>query len=185
MNKFFILFFSIILTTAASATLKKDVILNLKSIENINFNFEQNINGKIENGNCTIEYPKKIFCEYNKNNKKVLISNGRSLVIKTLDSYYLYPLKKTTLNLILDKKFLVDKIKEVEERIVDNKFINYKFFENGNEVNIFFDKATFNLIGWQTKDIYQNLSITYLSYIRKNIQIKKDLFKLPKKNNLN
>ena len=92
MNKFFIIIFSIILTTDASATLKKDVILNLKSIKNINFNFEQNINGKIENGNCTIEYPKKIFCKYNQNNKKVLISNGRSLVIKTLDSYYLYPL---------------------------------------------------------------------------------------------
>ena len=85
----------------------------------------------------------------------------------------------------MDKKFLLDKIKKVEERIIDNKFINYKFFENGNEVNLFFDKATFNLIGWQTKDIYQNLSITYLSYIRKNIQIKKNLFKLPKKNNLN
>ncbi len=159
--------------------------MNLKSIKNINFNFEQNINGKIEDGNCTIEYPKKIFCKYNLDDKKILISNGRSLVIKTIDSYYLYPLEKTPLELILDKEFLLNKINEIEERVIDNKFVNFKFFENDNEINLFFDKATFNLIGWQTKDIYQNLSITYLSYIKKNIQIKKNLFKLPKKNNLN
>lgn len=185
MKKFFILFFSMILTTEVSANFKKNIILNLKSIENLNFNFEQNINGEIEDGNCTIEYPKKIFCKYNQDDKKVLISNGRSLVIKTLDNYYLYPLEKTSLNLILDKEFLLDKIKKIEERIINNKFINFKFFENENEVNLFFDKNTFNLIGWQTKDIYQNLSITYLSYIKKNITIKKNLFRLPKKDNLN
>ena len=174
-----------ILTTEVSASFKKNIILNLKSIENLNFNFEQNINGEIEDGNCTIEYPKKIFCKYNQDDKKVLISNGRSLVIKTLDNYYLYPLEKTSLNLILDKQFLLDKIKKIEERIINNKFINFKFFENENEVNLFFDKDTFNLIGWQTKDIYQNLNITYLSYIKKNITIKKNLFRLPKKDNLN
>ena len=62
---------------------------------------------KLENGNCTIEYPKKIFCKYNLKNKKVLVSNGRSLVIKTNNSYYIYPLEKTPLNLILDKNFLI------------------------------------------------------------------------------
>ena len=36
-----------------------------------------------------------------------------------------------------------------------------------NEINVFFDNKTFNLIGWQTKDIYQNLNITYLSSIKK------------------
>jgi len=185
MKKYFLIFFLLFANNEIIALEKKKIIQNLENIKNLSFNFEQNINDEKEKGKCILEYPKKIFCKYNQNNKKVLISNGRSLVIKTLDSYYLYPLKKTTLNLILDKKFLLDKIKKVEERIIDNKFINYKFFENGNEVNLFFDKATFNLIGWQTKDIYQNLSITYLSYIKKNIQIKKNLFRLPKKNNLN
>ena len=64
-----------------------------------NIKFEQNINGKIENGNCTIEYPKKIFCEYARSNNKILVSNGKSLVIKTRTSYYRYPLEKTALNL--------------------------------------------------------------------------------------
>mgnify|MGYP001248266532 CR=1 FL=1 len=34
---------------------------------------------------------------------KILVSNGKSLVIKTKVSYYRYPLSKTPLYLILDK----------------------------------------------------------------------------------
>ena len=47
---------------------------------------------------------------------------------------------------------------------------------------LIFDKNTYNLIGWQTLDIYQNLSITYINSITKNKKLKKDLFKLPVKN---
>ena len=35
----------------------------------------------------------KIYCEYDLKIKK-LISNGKSLVIKTKSSYYIYPLEK-------------------------------------------------------------------------------------------
>ena len=42
-----------------------------------------------------------------------------------------------------------------------------------------FDKNTYNLIGWQTLDIYQNLSITFLSSIVKNQKIDENLFNLP------
>ena len=51
-----------------------------------------------------------------------------------------------------------------------------------NEINIFFDNKTFDLIGWQTKDIYQNLSITLLSSIQINQKISNNLFKLPLQN---
>ena len=86
-----------------------------------------------------------------------MISNGKSLVIKTLSSYYIYPLKKTPLNTILDKDFLLKKIKNLKERDIDKKFVNFSFLENENQINLFFDKTTFNLIGWQTIDIYQNI----------------------------
>ena len=46
----------------------------------------------------------------------------------------------------------------------------------------FFDKKTYDLIGWQTRDIYQNLSVTYISSLIKNKKIKKNLFKLPNRN---
>ena len=59
------------------ASVKNNIIQNLENIENITFNFEQNINGKTEDGNCVIEYPKKIFCKYNLRNQKILVSNGK------------------------------------------------------------------------------------------------------------
>ena len=179
-----LLFFLIItfIIFEAKASQKKSIIENLENTNNLFFNFEQNINGEIQNGLCTIEYPKKIFCDYNLSNEKVLVSNGNSLVIKTKSSYYLYPIETTPLNLILNKDFLIQKIKDLNERIIDNKYINFIFKENENEISLFFDKKSFNLIGWQTIDIYQNLSITYLSNINKNQKLNNDLFKLPKAN---
>ena len=136
----------------------------------------------IENGICIIQYPQKIFCKYDLDNQKVLVSNGKSLVIKTLTSFYLYPLDKTPLNYILDKDFLINKIPNLEERIINDKFVNYKFLENENEINVFFDKNNFNLVGWQTLDIYQNLTITHLNSIIKNQKIEEKLFQLPNRN---
>tara|TARA_Y100000287_G_C14199745_1_gene344702 strand:- start:554 stop:1102 length:549 start_codon:yes stop_codon:yes gene_type:complete len=182
MKKFFISLFIIFFSVEASASVENNIIQNLQKTENLSFNFEQNINGKIENGKCTIEFPGKIFCNYNSDNNKVLVSNGRSLVIKTSNSYYIYPIDKTALNFILNKEFLLDKIKILDERVINEKFINYNFSENDNEINIFFDNKTYNLIGWQTLDIYQNLSITYINSIIKNKKLKKNLFKLPTKN---
>ena len=180
MFKYFVFFF-IIFYSNALATNKDKIIKNLQSTENLSFKFEQNINGKIENGNCIIEYPKKIYCKYLKNNK-ILVSNGKSLVIKTISSFYRYPLKKTPLNLILDKKILINKIYNLKEETLETTFINFKILENDHEINIFFDNETFNLIGWQTKDIYQNINVTYLSSIQLNQKIKKNLFKLPTQN---
>ena len=182
MEKIFFILIYVLLINNASASIKNNIINKFENVKNISFNFEQNINGKIENGYCTIEYPKKIYCKYNQSNKKILVSDGKSLVIKTLSSYYLYPLDKTPLNLILDKNFLLKKIENLKERAVGNDFVNYKFLDNDNEINLFFDKKTFNLIGWQTTDAYQNISITYLSSIIRNQKLKKKLFILPKQN---
>ena len=177
LSLFLIFFFS-----EASASLKDKIIQKLDNTNNLTFNFEQNVNGKVENGNCSIEYPKKIFCEYNLDNKKILVSNGKSLVIKTSTSFYIYPIDRTPLNFILDKKFLKKKINSSEERLVNDKFVNFAFNQNDNLINIFFDTNTYNLIGWQTLDIYQNLSITYLFSIQKNQDLDQSLFKIPKQN---
>ena len=180
MFKHFIIYIFLILISNANATNKDKIIENLQNTKNFNFNFEQNINGKIEIGNCTIEYPKKIYCNYEKNNK-ILVSNGKSLVIKTITSFYRYPLNKTPLNLILDKNFLIKKIQNLKEKLSET-YINFEIVENDSEINIFFDNKTFNLVGWQTKDIYQNINVTYLSSIKINQQVDKNLFKLPTQN---
>ena len=179
MIKYLLLFFFVICITNTNANNKEKIIKNLKNTNTVDFKFEQNINGKTENGDCTIQYPKKMFCKYSKSNNKILVSNGKSLVIKTTTSYYRYPLEKTPLNLILDKNFLLNKISHLKERIVDDSLINYTIFEENNELNIFFDSKTFDLIGWQNKDIYQNFNITFLSIIKKNRILPKNLFKLP------
>ena len=47
--------------------------------------------------NCTIEYPKKIFCEYARSNNKILVSDGRSSSnVKTRSSFYQISSKKNT-----------------------------------------------------------------------------------------
>ena len=108
--------------------------------------------------------------------------DGKSLIIKTTASYYKYSLDKTPLNYLLDKEFLIKKINESNARIVQKKFINFKFTEDENEINVFFDIKNFSLLGWQTLDIYQNLSITYLSSLSINKNLKRRLFKLPDRN---
>ena len=175
-----IIFFSFFIVNA-NADNKDKIITKLKDTSNLSFKFEQNINGEIENGHCIIEYPKKMYCSYEKNNK-VLVSNGKSLVIKTESSFYRYPIEKTPLNLILDKDFLIKKIYNLKEKILGESYINFLIIEDNNEINVFFDNETFNLIGWETKDIYQNINVTYLSSIKVNQQIKKNLFKLPAQN---
>ena len=181
MFKYILILIFFILISNSKAEIKEKIIENLQNIENLEFKFEQNINGKIENGICTIKYPKKIYCKYSKNNK-ILVSNGKSLVIKTETSFYRYSLKKTPLNLILDKNFLIKKINFLKENIIDKNLINYTIVENDNEIDVFFDIKTFNLVGWKTRDIYQNTNITYLYSIETNKEITKNLFKIPSQN---
>ena len=181
MFKYFFILLYLISFSYSYADNKNKIIKNLQNTENLIFKFEQNINGKIENGNCTIQYPKKIYCKYIKNNK-ILVSNGKSLVIKTQTSFYRYPLNKTPLNLILDKKFLIKNVDNLKEKTLDKTHISFEIEDNDNEINIFFDSKTFNLIGWQTKDVYQNLNVTYLRSVEVNKQVDKNLFKLPIQN---
>ena len=178
MFKYILILIFFVLISNSNAEIKEKIIKNLQNIKNLEFKFEQNINGKIENGICVIKYPKKIYCKYSKNNK-ILVSNGKSLVIKTETSFYRYSLKKTPLNLILDKNFLIKKIHILEENLIDDNLINFTIVENDNIIDVFFDIKTLNLVGWKTRDIYQNTNITYLSSIETNKEITKNLFRIP------
>ena len=71
-----------LLQTISNASNKNNILQRLEQINNISFSFIQTINGKDEKGNCVIQYPKKIFCKYEERIKKILVSNGSSLVIK-------------------------------------------------------------------------------------------------------
>ena len=170
--------------TILFASTKENIILNFKKIQNISFKFKQTIGEKTEEGNCIIQYPKKIYCIYNNFKKKIIVSNGKTLVIKNQNNnqYYRYSLKRTPLNLILNKDLLIEKMLDLNGKLIDDKYYIFSIKKNDNKINIFFDKKSYDLMGWQTEDIYQNLVITYIYNIEKNKKIDDKLFKLPKLN---
>ncbi len=184
-NKLFILIItSFFFSNIAIATVKDKIINKLKTVNNFKFEFHQNINEKIEEGKCIVEYPKKIFCLYFNKNKKILVSDGKNLVIqnKITNQFYIYPIEKTPLNLILDKNFLIKKLTKSTSKLKDEKFYIFEILDGENSVYLFFDQKNFNLVGWQSLDIYQNMVVTRLQNIETNTEIKKNQFKLPKQN---
>ena len=175
----YIYFFFFLQNTGYTSN-KDNIVKKLKTINNLSFNFIQTVGGKDEKGQCIIKYPKKIFCEYEKRNKKIMVSNGRTLVIKSNKQYYRYPIKSTPLEFILDKEYLIDKIISSELNDVEDKYMFVQIIENNNNINIFFSKKNFELIGWQIEDIYQNLAVTYIFDTSINKNINEKIFKLPK-----
>ena len=181
MIRFFLVIFLIIFSHQVLASDSKNIINHLQKTNNLTFNFMQSVGEKREQGKCVIKYPKKILCKYDNFNKKTIVSNGKSLVIKN-NNYYIYPLENTALSLLLDKEYLISKLNKLKPKELDKKYLNYKILENNNEINIFFDKQTYDLIGWQNIDMYQNFNITFLSSIRKNRVLSKNLFNIPAHN---
>ena len=181
-KKIFLFFFLFNFINHADASVENKIINNFKKINNISFNFKQTINDKIEEGNCIIQYPKKINCTYNNFKKKIIVSNGNSLVIKNQagKEYFIYPLEQTAFKWILDKNLLLRKIGKLKAKYLNEKYYLFNMESDGNLINIFFDKNSYDLIGWQTEDIYQNLVVTYIFNFKKNSNIDKKIFKLPK-----
>ena len=54
MIKYLFIFIIFFFSTNLKANNKENIIYNLKNTKNFNFDFEQNINKKIEKGNCII-----------------------------------------------------------------------------------------------------------------------------------
>ncbi len=183
MKKYLIFFFIFFFNLNAQSSINQEIISHLKKINSLEFKFIQKIdNNNIEQGECIILYPKKILCKYYDIYNKILVSNGKSLVINSdkIKNYYRYPLDKTPLNFILDKKFLISKMKEVENDKNYPFYYVFNFEFENNLIKVFFDKGSLDLIGWETKDIYQNLIQTFLSDININVNVEEKIFSLQK-----
>ena len=174
---FFLIFFYPSNVFASSTEQIKN---KLKETNNMSFKFIQKIGKKTEKGDCIISYPKKILCKYDDIYNKVLVSNGRSLVInsKKITNYLRYQLKDTPLNLILDKKFLLDKLDQVETIKENDETFSFKIAYNNNLLNIFFDKISYEIKGWTTTEIYLNKVETKLSNVETNIMINERIFRV-------
>ena len=99
---------------------------------------------------------------------------------KKNQQYFIYPLKETPLFYLLDKNFLINEIRKSKAKIIDDKYYTFSINKKNQKINIFFKKEDLSLIGWQTEDIYQNLSVTFIYNIKLNKNIDENVFKLPK-----
>ena len=181
MKKYLIILFIFFFTLNSKSFSNQKIIDQLKSINSLEFKFIQKIdNNNIETGECIILYPKKILCKYDDLYNKVLVSNGKSLIINSdkIKNYYRYPLNKTPLNIILDKEFLISKMNNLIEDETYPFYHVYNFNHDNILIKVFFDKKRFELIGWETKDIYQNLVQTFISDIKTNIEVEEKIFSI-------
>tara|TARA_B100000745_G_scaffold83106_1_gene51944 strand:- start:72 stop:662 length:591 start_codon:yes stop_codon:yes gene_type:complete len=193
-SSIYLIIIFIILTSKIFASPKEKIINNFITTNNLSFNFKQiikknhedfgNVEIKKETGNCVIKYPKLIYCLYDGKRKKVMVSNGKSLVIKNYhnNNSYIYSLKSTPLNYLLDKNYLLDQLQKIEPSLTKNNFINFKLINESNKINIYFDKNELNLAGWKTTDIYQNEVLFEIKNIKKNQVLDKKKFILPELN---
>ena len=175
-----LIFFLII--SRANSDVTNDVVKTLENSNNYNFKFIQNINEKKETGNCILVFNRKINCKYD-NSNKILISDGKNLIIKNNNSDIpnFYKLENTSFYKVLDKKFLIDqlKIKNVKKEN-GNLFIDLN--HQNIDIKVFFDKEKLYLKGWETTDIYNN-SVSTEIYIREvNKIIDENLFNISKYN---
>jgi len=183
---FLTFFFSISFINASNANFQEELVNKYKIINTLQFDFTQKIGEKTEFGNCYIKYPLLMKCEYPKK-KKSIITNGKKIAIikRRYKKIYLYPLEKTPLFYILNKKNILNIIENYKPTLIDTKLIQYELIDkNKNKVNFFFDKKSLELSGWKTIDAYSNEVIFLLRNIKTNISIKNEIFKIPKEEDL-
>ena len=177
-RKFFLVLLFILFSFSLSANQKDQIITQLNNIDSLEFTFDQLVNEKLEKGNCLLEFPGKLKCEYFDNKQKELIINNRRLAItqKKYNKTYHYPISKSPFLNILYKDKLIEIVKsgklELTEQIIKLIYLSK------NEITIFFDKQTLNLKGWKIIDQYNNKINFSLNIISKNDAYKKDTFKI-------
>ena len=166
----------------ANSDLTNEVVKTLENSNNYNFKFIQNINEKKETGNCILVFNRKINCKYD-NSNKILISDGKNLIIKNNNSDIsnFYKLKNTSFYRVLDKKFLIDqlKVKNVNTEN-DNIFVDLNY--QNLDIKVFFDREKLYLKGWKTTDIYNNSVSTEIYIQEVNKIIDENLFNTSKYN---
>ena len=183
----YILFFYLFSTNLSYSNNQQKLVKNLEEIKTLSFNFKQYIGDKVENGTCYIKYSFLLKCNYNNIKKKIIISNGKTVAIikKKYKKIYRYPLKATALYFILDKKKILDSIRNGKSNSKNLDFLEYNIqIKKKNKFTIFFDKKSLNLIGWQTKDRYANDVIVSINNLKINIPIDKKFFLIPKEEEL-
>ena len=179
-----IIFLSFYLLFTNSVAADKSKIINkLNSLDNIQFNFTQKTNERVEKGKCILAFPSKLKCDYEDKDQKELIVNKTMMAItqKRYEKTLFYPLSKSTFINILTKNDLIKIIND--SNIITDDYINIVFIDKNNyKTLIRFDKETFLLAGWVSSDQYNNQIIFEIKISSINQTLNEKIFTLPKKN---
>ena len=180
-NYLYLLIF-ILFSLNVFATEKDKIITHLNNLNSLEFTFDQFINEKVEKGNCLLEFPGKLKCDYFDNKQKELIINNKRLAItqKKYNKTYHYPISKSPFLNILYKDKLLEMVKTGKLDLTD-KLIRLIYLSE-NEITVFFDRKTLDLKGWEITDQYNNNIKFLLNIISKNDVYKKEIFKIPSTN---
>ena len=178
-RKFFLVLLFISFSFNLSANQKDQIITQLNNLNSLEFTFDQLVNEKLEKGNCLLEFPGKLKCEYFDDKQKELVINNKRLAItqKKYNKTYYYPISKSPFLNILYKDKLLEIVKsgklELTEQLIKLIYLNE------SDITVFFDKKTLDLKGWEIIDQYNNNINFSLNVISKNDIYKKDTFKIP------
>ncbi len=169
-------------SASLSANEKDEIILKLNNLNSMEFTFEQLVNEKIEKGNCLLEFPGKLKCNYFDDKKKELVINNKRLAItqKRYNKTYHYPISKSPFIYILYKDKLLEII-ELSELESSDQIIKLIYISD-NEITVFFDKKSLDLKGWEIKDQFNNKINFFLKIVAKNDVFEKGTFKIPEIN---
>ena len=181
-RKFFLILLFTSFSFSLSANQKDQIIIQLNNLNSLEFTFKQLVNEKLEKGNCLLEFPGKLKCEYFDNKKKELVINNKRLAItqKRYNKTYYYPISKSPFLNILYKDKLLEIVRSGELELTD-QIIKLAYFGD-NEITVFFDKKNLDLKGWEIKDQYNNYINFSLKIVAKNDDFKKGTFKVPEIN---
>ncbi len=181
-KKTFLISFFLLITASLLASEKDQIIVQLNSLNSLEFTFDQLINEKTEKGSCLLEFPGKLKCNYFDDKKKELIINNKRLAItqKRYDKTYHYPISKSPFLNILYKNKLLEIVKSGELESTD-QLIKLVYFGD-NDITVFFDKKNLNLKGWEIIDQYNNYINFSIKIVAINDVFKKGTFKVPEIN---
>ena len=176
-----IIFFCLYLSCASATTAEKSKIINkLNNIDNIQFNFIQKTNEKVEKGKCTLVFPSTLKCNYEDKNEKELIVNKKMMTItqKRYGKTLFYPLSKSNFINILSKNELIKIINKSDTTIDD--YLNVIFIgENNSKTLIRFNREDYLLAGWISSDQYNNQVIFEIEITSTNQIVDDKIFNLP------
>jgi outer membrane lipoprotein-sorting protein len=145
--------------------------------------------GEQTGGKFYIQRPGKIRFNYDKSSGYQVISDGKSVVIdnKKLNTMDLYPLSKTPLKLLLEKRIDLsgDKVKSVKEEsdLTTIKLADKSVFGNST-ITMMFDPKSYALRQWTITDAQGKDTTVMIFNVQEGVKIDQALFTVDYKRNL-